>query len=129
MVCLRDLDLIAIVSPDSAKPVWSWGDGELERPHHPTLLENGNILVFDSGTTRGFSWVKELDPITKTVEWEYKADPPEEFFSNKRGVSQRLSNGNTLITESNPGRVFEVTLSGEKVWEHYSLGTTETFRR
>lgn len=73
--------------------------------------------------------MKELDPITKTVEWEYKADPPEEFFSSTRGGSQRLSNGNTLITESNRGRVFEVTPSGEKVWELLQPGYDRDFRR
>ena len=30
---------------------------------------------------------------------------------------QRLPNGNTLITEADTGRVFEVTRKGEVVWE------------
>jgi hypothetical protein len=36
------------------------------------------------------------------------------------GSSQRLSNGNTLIIESNDGRAFEVTAEGEVVWEFYN---------
>ena len=36
--------------------------------------------------------------------------------------AQRLVNGNTLITEANMGRVFEVTKEGEVVWE-YCAGT------
>ena len=31
---------------------------------------------------------------------------------------ERLSNGNTLITESDPGRAFEVTAEKQIVWEY-----------
>jgi hypothetical protein len=34
------------------------------------------------------------------------------------GIAQRLTNGNTLITESSFGRFFEVTSQGEIVWEY-----------
>jgi hypothetical protein len=34
------------------------------------------------------------------------------------GSAQRLPNGNTLITESAFGRVFEVTKEGEIVWDY-----------
>ena len=34
-----------------------------------------------------------------------------------RGDQQRLANGNTLITESEGGRLLEVTRDGEIVWE------------
>ena len=40
----------------------------------------------------------------------------EDFFSRTRGSIQRLPNGNTLITESDRGYVFEVTPEGETVW-------------
>ncbi|MHC4720712.1 MAG: arylsulfotransferase family protein, partial [Planctomycetota bacterium] len=48
-----------------------------------------------------------------------KSNPPEKFFSKRRGSCQRLPNGNTLITESDEGRVFEITRGGETVWEFY----------
>jgi hypothetical protein len=32
--------------------------------------------------------------------------------------AQRLPNGNTLITEGMHGRIFQVTPSGEVVWEY-----------
>jgi hypothetical protein len=35
-----------------------------------------------------------------------------------RGAQQRLPNGNTLITESEAGRLLEVTADGEVVWEY-----------
>ena len=34
-----------------------------------------------------------------------------------KGSNQRLPNGNTLIANSDPGEIFEVTPEGEKVWE------------
>jgi hypothetical protein len=36
------------------------------------------------------------------------------------GTGQRLPNGNTLITESDNGRAFEVTKDKEIVWEYVS---------
>ena len=36
------------------------------------------------------------------------------------GTTKRLPNGNTLITESNNGRAFEVTPAGEIVWEFFN---------
>lgn len=120
LICMRDLNLIKIIDIKNEKIIWSWGPGNLDLPHNPTLLENGNILIFDNGSTRGYSRIVELEPMTKNIVWEYKTNPPEQFYSRDRGSSQRLPNGNTLITESNAGRVFEITQEGEMVWEFYS---------
>ncbi|MCB0339919.1 MAG: aryl-sulfate sulfotransferase [Bdellovibrionales bacterium] len=117
LLCFRDLDRVVVIDPVSRKLVWEWGDGQLDRPHHPTLLKNGNLLIFDNGERRGYSRVIELDPRTNKIDWEYLGDPPESFFSFKRGGSQRLQNGNTLITLGEPGIVMEVTPAKEIVWE------------
>ena len=125
LISMRNLDLIGVVDPKKEELVWSWGPGELEEQHHPTLLKNGNVLIFDNGSTRGFSRVIELNPLTREIEWEYKSEPPEKFFSNGRGASQRLPNGNTLITESDKGHAFEITKDGKVVWEFYSPHVNE----
>ena len=39
------------------------------------------------------------------------------FFTPFMGGAQRLGNGNTLITETAFGRVFEVTREGRLCWE------------
>ncbi|MFH1403870.1 MAG: aryl-sulfate sulfotransferase, partial [Candidatus Altiarchaeota archaeon] len=39
LVCLRDLDLIAILDGDTGDVVWGWGEGVLDRPHKPVLLD------------------------------------------------------------------------------------------
>ena len=124
----RTQDLIFIIDKETKKVKWRYGqgDGELSQPHEPTPLENGNILVFDNGEYRRYStkysWsrVVEIDPKTSKIVWEYKEDPPFLFFSGNQCGCQRLANGNTLITESLSGRIFEVNKSEEKVWEYLS---------
>ncbi|MCD6600201.1 MAG: aryl-sulfate sulfotransferase, partial [Dehalococcoidia bacterium] len=60
----------------------------------------------------------EVNPSTNEIVWEYKSDPPSDFYSAIMGGCQRLPNGNTLICEALMGRVFEVTYEGEMVWEY-----------
>lgn len=115
------LDLIAILDLDENKLVWSWGPKNLSRQHHPTLLDNENILIFDNGVERRSSRSIEMNPIIRKIVWEYKSKSPQEFYSETRVSSQRLINGNTLITESESGHVFEVTRDGEIVWEFFNL--------
>src|SRR5690606_6525692 len=70
LVSLRELDTIAIIDLQREKVVWSFGPGVLERPHLPTVLANGNVLVFDNGPFRGYSRLVEVDPATKAIVWE-----------------------------------------------------------
>ena len=79
------------------------------------MLANGNVLIFDNGTLRGYSRVIELNPLTETIEWEYVADPKEAFFSAAISGAQRLPNGNTLICEGGKTRLFEVTQMGKRL--------------
>jgi hypothetical protein len=120
LVALRELDTIAIIDLAREEVVWSFGAGELERPHLPTVLPNGNVLVFDNGPFRGYSRLVEVDPATKAIVWEWRASPPEAFFSRIRGSVQPLPNGNLLVTESTKGRAFEITREGTTVWEFWN---------
>jgi len=120
LLSMRNLDTIAIMDGGTDRIVWTWGTGIIERPHHPTMLENGNILIYDNGYRRRFTRVVEVDPEIKEIVWEYKGSPPGSFFSREMGSAQRLPNGNTLIAESEKGRVFEVTKEGDIVWEFYN---------
>jgi len=120
LICLRNANLIIILDKDTKKVVWHWGPHILDWPHMPTLLENGNILVYDNGEHRLYSRIVELNPVTESTEWEYRAIPPQTFYSQIMGSNQRLPNGNTLICESQNGRAFEVTQDNEIVWEFYN---------
>ena len=121
LISIRNLDLVMIIEKEDKRVVWKWGPGQIENQHHPTLLKNNNILIFDNGTFRGYSCVIELNPVSKEVVWEYRSKPEEKFFSAGMGASQRLPNGNTLITESDRGHVFEVTPDGNIVWDFYNF--------
>jgi len=115
---IREMNMVVVLDRTTHEPKWHWGPGELQRQHDPEQLDNGNLLVFDNGRRRRrWSRVLELDPSTSKVVWEYKA---EGFFSNIRGLSQRLPNGDTLVVSSQRGRAFEVTPEGEVVWEYWS---------
>ncbi|MBN1273836.1 MAG: hypothetical protein JXB26_16330 [Candidatus Aminicenantes bacterium] len=120
LICALRLDFVAILDVEAGLIMWEWGPGVLSQPHHPTMLENGNLLIFDNGVSRKHSRILEVDPENKQIVWEYRSNPPEKFFSVSRGASQRLPNGNTLITESDRGHVFEITMDGEVVWEFFN---------
>ena len=120
LTCLRNASLICIIDRHTGLVVWSYGPGELDWPHMPTMLANGNILIYDNGVHRDYSRIVELDPLEKKIVWEYKAATPQDFYSKWRGSSQRLPGGNTFICESENGRAFEVTPAGEIVWEFYN---------
>ncbi len=129
LTCLRNQDTIAIIDWEARRLVWAWGKGKLELPHHPTLLANGNILLFDNGVRRRTSRVLEVDPRTDEIVWEYPGETGEPFFSANRGSNERLPNGNTLIADSDSGRAFEVTREGETVWEYLVPDVDDEGRR
>lgn len=131
LMSLRQLDLLLIVDRDSREIVWRYeGDykGGLSGQHDSHMIEKGlpgagNIIVFDNGSSPtenlahcGCSFVLEIKPTTKEVEWVY--DDGERFHSNFTSSCQRMPNGNTLILEAAHHRFFEVTPEGEVVWEH-----------
>lgn len=120
MICFRNVHQVLILDRDDKSIVWHWGAEELERPHNPTMLDDGNILIFDNGTERKYSRVVEIEPVSGEVVWEYAADPPESFFTAQKGSAQRLPNGNTLVGGGDTGRAFEVTPEGRIVWEWWN---------
>lgn len=119
IVCFRYQNSVAIFDWEQEEVVWTWGQGEIREPHDAVVLDTGNIMIFDNGPSRYWSRVIEVDPISRQIVWEYKAPEPTDFFTGARGGNQRLPNGNTLITESNKGRAFEVTPDGDMVWEFF----------
>jgi hypothetical protein len=129
LVTIRHQDVVAVIDWPGKKLVWAWGQGVLSGPHAGTVLENGNILIFDNGLNRGWSRVVEVDPLARKIVWEYKAPDPKKLFTVGRGAAQRLANGNTLISNSDRGQVLEVTPGGEVVWEFLNPLTDSKGRR
>lgn len=125
LVSYRCINTIAIINRTSGAFDWKWGPGIIAGQHNPTLLANGNILVFDNGahrayTTIDYSRVIEVDPATGKIVWEYKSNPVFDFNSFICSGAARLPNGNTLICSTNQGLIFEVTPDGDTVWEFHS---------
>lgn len=125
LLSMRNVNAIAIIDGETEKVVWIWGPTNLTFQHHPTLLDNGNILLFDNGVDA--SRVLELDPLSYEIVWRYA--PRAGFFSKTRGSNQRLPNGNTLITESDRGYAFEVTPDGRIVWKFANPRVSRKKRR
>jgi hypothetical protein len=129
--------------------------GQIIGQHHAHMIPRGlpgegNILVFDNGGSAGygspnpgaptgtdnarrdFSRVLEFDPTTLEITWQYpqrRIGPGRNrFYSSFVSSAQRLPNGNTLITEGNSGRLFEITAEHETVWEYVSPYTNRRIK-
>jgi len=123
LASFRPTSTVARISRKTGKILWKLGPPMVAGQHAPTLLANGNVLIFDNGVHRlddsmPYSRVIEVNPATNQIVWKYQDKPAWNFFSPRMGLAQRLPNGNTLITESSFGRFFEVTSQGEIVWEY-----------
>ncbi|HLS69983.1 MAG TPA: arylsulfotransferase family protein, partial [Kiloniellales bacterium] len=120
LLSFRELNAIGIVNPERQELVWATR-GPWIGQHDADPLSNGNILLFDNygdyEGERGISRVIEFDPLTMEIVWDYGGSPEQPLDSAIRSEQQRLENGNTLIVESNRGRILEVTPEGEIAWE------------
>jgi len=119
LVAMPMLNATAVVDLDDERVVWAH-TGAYRLHHDPKMLDNGHLLIFDNVGASGRSRVLELDPGTDEIVWAYTGTEERPFQSDTCGTAQRLGNGNTLITESDGGRAFEVTSEGEIVWQYYN---------
>ncbi len=105
------------------------------------LADAGSIMIYNNGLDRAVSF-SEVDVITPTQSspgvyelgsgaafgptdktWNYHAPDSVSFYSYFISGARRLPSGNTLICEGEKGRMFEVTYTGEKVWEYVNPAT------
>ena len=122
LVSMRSLDAVFIVDPITEQVVWGYRKDFVE-PHDPQVLPNGNLLVFDNmggSSKRGRSRMLEYRLPSMNLVWTYEGTPKARFFTRGCGMAQRLPNQNTLITETDNGRAFEVTPEGEIVWQFFN---------
>jgi hypothetical protein len=119
LVSLREIHTLAVVDLEEQKVTWA-ATGMWKFQHEPNLLANGNLLLFDNRGNNGRSRAIEFDPLTREIVWSYRGEPADAFYSREAGSLERLPNGNTLITESESGRGFEVTPKGRIAWEFYN---------
>ncbi|WP_045880329.1 arylsulfotransferase family protein [Pseudofrankia sp. DC12] len=117
LVAVRELDLIAVVSPRAGAVRWWWGPGELSGPHQPSALPGGSVLVFDNGRAARRSRVLEIDPATGEIVFTYVADPPAALFTELAGGCQQLPSGTLLVTDAQHGRAIEISRDGSTLRE------------
>jgi len=117
LISLRALDTIAVLDMEQEAIAWAL-TGRWRKQHQPVVLRNGHMLLFNNIARDGVSEVIEFDPFTQEVFWFYRGGLENSFYTLDCGSCERLPNGNTLITESNCGRAFEVTPHNIIVWEY-----------
>lgn len=94
----------------------------------------GKIMVFNNRIGGDYSTVDILQPdwnqtdwkyelidstfAPDSADWKYSAPNPQDFFSSVTSSAQRMKNGNTLVCLGRPGRVIELSATGEIVWEY-----------
>ena len=95
----------------------------------------GHIMAFNNREGTNASHVVEIVPPTDSAGfysytpgtaygpaaplWTYSASG---FYSNHLGGCQRLPNGNTIISESTSGNLFEINAAGSTVWNYSQAG-------
>ena len=112
---------------DVSKPPTN-GDRTLFQQHGPMwiprgkgLRGEGHILVFNNGLFRepsAYTTIEEYDSNTGEIVWAFEGKNKDALRSWLMGGAQRLPNGNTLICGGQYGHLYEVTESGEVVWEY-----------
>lgn len=122
IISSRHLDEITKIDKKSGDIIWRLGgsncpanqftfindeiDGYFgfSHQHSVSILKNGNILLFDNGNLKPNPYSRaveyQLDTVnmTATKVWEYRHDP--DIYVGAWGSTQRLPNGNTLISWS-----------------------------
>ena len=129
MVSLRNQDSVVFVDPGSGvDPAWTLGadddDRILDEQHNPDYIPAGGrpaVVVADSQNDRiveyrrqDGGWVRTWTWTDGAMAWPRDAD--------------RLPNGNTLIGDTNSGRVLEVDTDGDVVWEIDGVGVYDVER-
>jgi len=78
-----------------------------------------SVEVFEAPLEEGQYEIGAVLPFgPEASDWTYTANPLEDFSSGKQSGAMRLPNENTLITDSGKGRIFEVNLDGNVVWDY-----------
>ncbi len=120
MVSVRELDALLVIDMETKLVVWSMRGAWL-RQHDPDLLPGGNILLFDNrgdNNAAHGSRLIEFNPDSGKIVWSYAGTATHPFRSDKSGGEERLPNGDTLVSEDDGGRVFEIDPGGQINWEY-----------
>lgn len=129
LLSMRNLNQLWVI--DGATHAIKWvSSGPTLGQHDPDFEPDGTISVLDNRPlveikqpegypgAHGGSRILAIDPADGALTTLYESDARNAFYTPYRGKHQRLTNGNLLIAETDAGRAFEVTPSGEVVWSY-----------
>lgn len=123
MISLRNINTVLVFDMDT-ETVKFQRTGDFIRQHDPDFLDGNTISVFDNHVagpiSQGQSQILAISAIGLPTRVLYSGTDTHKFYTNTMGKSQRLPNGNLLISEPKNFRAFEVTNKGEIVWQHYN---------
>jgi hypothetical protein len=132
LVSFRNLSQVVKIDAHSGVILWKLGgwDGDftfVDDPldgfslqHAIRELPNGNLLLFDNGNghdppqSRAVEYRLDVTARLARLVWQYNATPP--LYGAFGGFTQRLGNGNTLITYGALPQVLEVNPAGDTQW-------------
>ncbi len=112
--------VLSVLDLPSKSIVWA-RRGSWRKQHSAHFTSNGGLVLFDNKgrmDSKHKSRILEIDPRTGAEVWAFSGEAEAELVSENRGSVQPLENGNYLITESNSGRLLEVTRDKKVVWEY-----------
>jgi Arylsulfotransferase (ASST) len=133
IVSFRNTAQVMKIDAETGEVIWRLGGirneftiigdplGGFSAQHSARILPNGNLLVYDNGTshmppeTRAVEYVLDLAAMTATMVWDFRRLPP--IYTDAVGLVQRLQNGNTLIGYGRVGHATEVGPDGLPRWE------------
>lgn len=129
LVSARQRNAIFVI--DRATRTIKWArTGATQLQHDPDFGADGRISIFDNRGSepagpgngwlgrRGGSRIIAIRPGDFAFESLYQSRGDDIFYTPRRGKHERLENGNLLIVETDAGRVFETTPSGDIVWQY-----------
>lgn len=128
LISMRNVSAVAFIDAATGEVIWNSPPGAFSVQHDATLLENGNILVFDNGANdKSRLYLTRSEAVEIAVPsgnevWNYDGGTSivEKlmFASEITSGAERLPNGNTLIILSMQGRIYEVTPEGTIAWQY-----------
>lgn len=116
VLSLRYPSAIITFDPDN-RTITNVEHGRTWLQHSTYAHKNGTITAFNNLHKKGESQVLAFDPTTGKQTFSYTGS---NFYSGCCGRVERLENGHYLITETERGRIFELTPQKKVVWEYYN---------
>lgn len=132
LLSIRGKNLIMVTDSEGTTVKW-WKVGPWLRQHSPEFRSGGKIVIFNNnayrpafdddpsavvpGWGRLASNIIEIDPATDELRVIYGGRDEQPLFTTLRGKVHSTPAGGLMLTEYEGGRIFEVSATGELVWE------------